>query len=747
MKSKKTTRRALLTSMLSLLICVSMLVGSTFAWFTDSVTSQNNIIKSGNLDIEMEYSMNLQTWNDISGAADVFVAPAGATKGLWEPGHTEVAYLRITNAGTLSLKYRLQVAPYTETVGESADGKDIKLSEILKFAATEPSATAPTAYTRETAQAAALAAANSVKLTDYTTGVVTMAPGEVQYIALVVYMPEEVGNEANYRGTDIPKIEFALNLQATQVEAESDSFDNTYDKDSEFGVDVGTLAELEAALEVGGIINLTADITTEKGVNVTKDTVLNLNGHTLTATGERACGITCEGTGIDLVIENGKLVAESTNGQVTGTGTSTGASSSVVFDSTGTLTMTDVEIQGSVRGGHRAVEVSSGKAYLTNVDITSHYGSGVNAGSGANVELTDCDITVNGMYTAPYNSVCFSVMYGGRLTIHSGNYKLINDNVYTTGDTHGGWVGIVMNSGGTITTLGGTYTNVPAVGFVPAYERAIIEGENASPAVATINLLGGTFIPQKDKVYSGYGIGESPTYPVFNGVLTDNGDGTWTASPSAGTEIWAGVAYETSEDGKDATIFALSEGTTVRGMIEGDTDIETLEVGEGVTVFGNRTARRCYGLTTVTLPESLTEIGPAAFQSCTSLSSVNIPASVTVIGEGAFAECSSLTSITIPNGVTRIEKDSFRATGLTEVTLPASVTYIGSNAFRDCDSLTTVYIMAESFTIEANAFNNVANPYPTTTIYVQNAEMQTYLQGVFQDNSSAAHITVEVMVP
>ena len=55
MKSKKTTRRALLTSMLSLLICVSMLVGSTFAWFTDSVTSANNVIKSGNLDVTLEY--------------------------------------------------------------------------------------------------------------------------------------------------------------------------------------------------------------------------------------------------------------------------------------------------------------------------------------------------------------------------------------------------------------------------------------------------------------------------------------------------------------------------------------------------------------------------------------------------------------------------------------------------------------------------------------------------------------------
>ena len=294
---------------------------------------------------------------------------------------------------------------------------------------------------------------------------------------------------------------------------------------------IDTEVELIAALAAGGSFKLEGDITSANGFVVTADTALDLNGYTLTATGERAYLFTVEEEGIDFTLTNGKLVAESTNHVLNGTGTSTGASSSVVFASqNGTLTMIGVEIAASVRGGHRAVEVYYGNATLTNVDIVSYYGSGVNASHGANVVLNDCDITVNGMYSAPYNSVCFSVMNEGVMTINSGNYTLINDNTYSTGDTHGGWVGIVMNSGGTITTKGGTFTNVPADGFVPQYERAIIEGENVSPAVATINLIGGTFVPQSSKVYSGYGIGDSPRYPVFNGILTDNGDGTWTAS-------------------------------------------------------------------------------------------------------------------------------------------------------------------------------------------------------------------------
>ena len=84
MTKRKTTKRALLLSALSLLMCVSMLIGSTFAWFTDSVTSSNNIIKSGNLDITLEYWKDGE-WKDVQGKSDIL------TNELWEPGVTEVA--------------------------------------------------------------------------------------------------------------------------------------------------------------------------------------------------------------------------------------------------------------------------------------------------------------------------------------------------------------------------------------------------------------------------------------------------------------------------------------------------------------------------------------------------------------------------------------------------------------------------------------------------------------------------------
>jgi len=204
-----------------------MLLGTTYAWFTDSVESGVNKIIAGNLDVELYYANEPDgSYESVESVGDVFVAPTGSEKGLWEPGHTEVAYLKVVNNGDLALKYSLQVKPSNEVVGKNTDGGDIKLSEILKFGATEPSATAPAAYTRESAIESVKS--SSAKLTEYVeTGM--LEAGKEHYVALVVYMPETVGNEANYRGADKPEIDFAITLFATQAEAESDSFGSDYD--------------------------------------------------------------------------------------------------------------------------------------------------------------------------------------------------------------------------------------------------------------------------------------------------------------------------------------------------------------------------------------------------------------------------------------------------------------------------------------------------------------------------------------
>ena len=72
MENSKSTRRALLTSVLALLMCVAMLIGATFAWFTDTASTGVNKIQAGNLDIEVKYTLDGKTWNDLDEATDIF---------------------------------------------------------------------------------------------------------------------------------------------------------------------------------------------------------------------------------------------------------------------------------------------------------------------------------------------------------------------------------------------------------------------------------------------------------------------------------------------------------------------------------------------------------------------------------------------------------------------------------------------------------------------------------------------------
>lgn len=117
MKHKK---RALFQSIMSLILCFSMLVGTTFAWFTDSVSSASNIIQSGRLDIEMHYSEDLTQdngWKDASTGA-IF------NYEYWEPGYTDLKYLKIDNTGNLAFTYQLTFDLPEQTGGISNTESD-----------------------------------------------------------------------------------------------------------------------------------------------------------------------------------------------------------------------------------------------------------------------------------------------------------------------------------------------------------------------------------------------------------------------------------------------------------------------------------------------------------------------------------------------------------------------------------------------------------------------------------------------
>ena len=262
MTSKKTTRRALFSSVIALILCCSMLVGTTFAWFTDSVTSVDNVITAGNLDIEL-YHKNVdqdETAYAAVGAESIFGDE------LWEPGHVEVVNLKIKNEGTLALKYQFNVSVAEEQGSINQKGNPFNLSDFIKFAIIDG------AFSGTRAEAVAAAeAVGPVDVSNLAWSIPgAMAPNAIKEVTLVVWMPESVNNDANYKsGEAVPYVKLALNLFATQQEAESDSFGNDYDEDAIYtDAVVTTEAELVEALangKDGMIIGIEGNVTWTTG--------------------------------------------------------------------------------------------------------------------------------------------------------------------------------------------------------------------------------------------------------------------------------------------------------------------------------------------------------------------------------------------------------------------------------------------------------------------------------------------------
>ena len=298
MTNSKSTKRALLTSVLALLMCVTMLVGATFAWFTDTASTGVNKIQAGNLDLEVQYRTTADgEWKTLDKATDLF----GAEDTLFEPGHTRVVELRIANAGNLALKYKIGMNVVSETAGTNKDSKPYKLSEYLKVATT-PIQSGPTGD-HLTDQVAAIMEGQifqrdvsyiwtardfaNFELEKAGNGNVhSLQPGEMQFLGIKVYMPESVGNEANAKTpADAASINFGLHVVATQYTHERDSFDTQYDKDATYPVtDATSIAAAVADLANAGNKNVvvtvannmdnTSGIKTAKGNTLTMD----LNG-------------------------------------------------------------------------------------------------------------------------------------------------------------------------------------------------------------------------------------------------------------------------------------------------------------------------------------------------------------------------------------------------------------------------------------------------------------------------------------
>ena len=321
--TKTNSKKALLSSAFALVLSVAMLIGTTFAWFTDTASTAVNKIQSGNLKVGFQY------WNGEK-YVDAKDATLFSEETLWEPGHTEVVYLKVINQGNLALKYRLNtINTFEYQYAKNSDGNQILLSKYLKIGIADGKNAAEGVYaTREEAIAAA---ADNLVSYDSCTKDNTLLPAttdseSANYFAFVVYMPTDVGNEANWdknvRGSyGAPWIRFNLALNATQASYENDSFDNKYDEGVPYplaGVDAnGTGNVIYDELEKQNpSILLGADAARSFGWFVRYATTINLNGHSMTTNGyQSVIDVTANG---NLVITgNGTLDASGGRDSVT----------------------------------------------------------------------------------------------------------------------------------------------------------------------------------------------------------------------------------------------------------------------------------------------------------------------------------------------------------------------------------------------------------------------------------------------
>ena len=198
MTNKNTTKRALILSALALLVCFTMLLGTTFAWFTDTVTSGQNVIKAGTLAVALEYKDATGTWVDAEGETLNFITADDRTDILWEPGCTyELPAVRVRNDGNLALKYNITV--------NGAKG-EAKLLEAIEWTVTVGGV--------ETA----LEDLNGFLLAEETTA----------DIVLSGHMKETAGNE--YQNLSIYGI--GITVFATQYTYENDSIGDQYDAEA-----------------------------------------------------------------------------------------------------------------------------------------------------------------------------------------------------------------------------------------------------------------------------------------------------------------------------------------------------------------------------------------------------------------------------------------------------------------------------------------------------------------------------------
>ena len=703
-KKVRGTKRALLTSVLALVLSLAMLAGTTFAWFTDTASTGVNRIVSGNLDVGLEYWGGAESgWLTAENSEDLFDENA-----LWEPGYTQIVYLKVKNDGNLALTYAMQITPVHETVGVNVDGEEFKLSDYIKFgwtAFTVDGTGAPVALDREAAQTGVGGGAQ-LGTTLHRQAELPLKADAEELVALVAWMPENVGNEANY-STVQPTIELSLKVLATQAAVESDSFNNTYDGDAATDEDLDNKPEYdyESLYDYNNPEGYGVTLERNEAGKAVKATVSGVNGKVVDGFFYNNTPGT-EATPTDRWRELKEVVIEEGVTEI-------GVDAFSVCTSLETVTLP----QSLQKIGEKAfsyctslktinipdsVNVIGPKAFyfcksLTSIDIPEGITEIGYAtfGYAENLATVNIPASVTRIGDFAFQNCGFTSMDVPATVkeLGEGAFSTCRSlkNVTVPAETVSKKAFYFCDALKSVTLT----NDVKTIGEEAFRECRSLESIEIPSSVTELGTCAfkNCFALKTAVIKGGTVKGSLVTEATFYNC---NALETLVISDNATLDASFKAAYSKST----LKTVEIGKGEIGDSAFNGCTSLTNVTLGDGVTSIGTSAFLKCTQLPSITIGNGVTSIGKNAFNGCTALTNANIGSGA--IGESAFNGCTSLVNVTLGNGVDEICKNAFlKCTALTSMNIGSSVKTIESYAFSGCSSLSEVTISAAQIGYQA----------------------------------------------
>lgn len=211
LKKKPYKKIALALSLCFLIVWGVLGTGASLAWFTDTSNELNNIFHFGDFELKVSHRTEDGNWEIVDSETKIFDENA-----LYEPGYVQVVYLKVENLGDRPFTFHTAVNVNDCVIATNVFGQKFMLQDFLKFGVVSANTEAEmddSVITRDKAELIA----NMPLHNYYETDTAVLDAKGTKYIALIVRMPEEVTNIANYRGEDIPKVELGITVKAEQL--------------------------------------------------------------------------------------------------------------------------------------------------------------------------------------------------------------------------------------------------------------------------------------------------------------------------------------------------------------------------------------------------------------------------------------------------------------------------------------------------------------------------------------------------